>query len=139
MKIVRAGNEQKPWSFPPEVEVIHKPVRTGDYTCLGLEDRLCVERKSLGDFVKTLMQDWLRFTKQMNRMAGMDVAVIAVEATVQDVVAQNYLGAADPKSVFGKCAAIQVDYGIPVLWWGSREHAQQLAYQFLRIAHGKMT
>jgi DNA excision repair protein ERCC-4 len=133
-----SGAEQKPWVFPDDVKVIKGPLRTGDYSVAGLKDCLCVERKSLSDLVKTVIQDWLRFTKELNRMAGFDVAIIAVEATTDDLYAHKYLGDASPESVIGKCSAIMIDYGVPVVWWGSRENAQRTALQFLRMASQKL-
>lgn len=139
MRIIHSGAEQKPWVFPEDVRVLRGPLRTGDYTVEGLHTRLCLERKSLSDLVGTLMHDWLRFVKQLRRMAAMDVAVIAVEATPADLYAKKYLGDSNPESVMGKCSAIMIDYGIPVVWWGDRESAQRAALQFLTLAHEKLS
>lgn len=140
MIILHSGAEQKPWAFPqPGVEVRRGPLRTGDYTVDGLQDRVVVERKSLGDFVSTVIHDWIRFVKQLRRMAAMDVAVIAVEATPDDVYLKDYIGKANPDSVMGKAHAILLDYGVPVLWWGTREAAQREAYHLLALAHAKMS
>lgn len=138
MNILMSGAEQKPWVFPSDVTVTKGPLRTGDYSVAGLKDCLCIERKSLSDLVKTVIHDWIRFTKELNRMAGFDVAVVAVEATTDDLYAKRYLGDGDPESVMGKCHAITIDYGIPVVWWGSRESAQRTAYHFLKLASQKL-
>jgi DNA excision repair protein ERCC-4 len=138
MIIVHSGAEQKPWTFPPGVEVEKGPLRTGDYSVKGLQNRIVVERKSLGDFVSTVIHDWIRFTKQLRRMAAMDAAVIAVEATPDDVFLKDYVGKANPESVMGKAHAIFLDYGVPVLWWGTREAAQREAYHLLSLASSKL-
>jgi DNA excision repair protein ERCC-4 len=136
--ILHSGAEQKPWTFPAGVLVKKGPLRTGDYSIEGLQDRVVVERKSTTDLVSTLVHDWLRFVKQLRRMAAMDVAVIAVEATPADIHDKKYMGDANPASVMGKCHAILLDYGVPVLFWGNREAAQREALHFLQLAAAKL-
>ena len=53
-------------AFAPQVGTL----RTGDYTVRGLEDVLTIERKTLGDFVSSVIHDWNRFRKALTRMAG---------------------------------------------------------------------
>lgn len=113
--------EQRPWSLDPSrFATSRATLRTGDYTIAGLEDRFVVERKSLGDFVGTVIGDWIRFRKELYRLAAFDFAVIVVEADTADVFAHRYESEANPESVIGRANAIYLDHGVPVLWWGSR-------------------
>lgn len=139
MEILIDTRDQKPWAFPqPGVSVCRTKLDAGDYSVRGLETSVCLERKTLTDAVSTLMSDWIRFVKQLKRMAGMDVAAIVIEATPDDVYAKKYMGDANPESVMGKCHALYLDYGVPVLWWGTREAAQREAFHFLKLAHSKL-
>ncbi len=132
MVILIDTKEQKPWDLVGESQRVG--LKTGDYSVLGLQDRLVIERKSLTDLANTVVGDWLRFCKQLRRMASMDSAVIAVESSVDELLAYNYTSDVKPMSVLGRCSAITLDYGIPVLFLGSRESAQVWAGQYLALA-----
>lgn len=113
--------EQRPWSLDPSrFRTERTTLRTGDYTIAGLEDRFAIERKSLGDFVGTVIGDWIRFRKELYRLAAFDFAAVVVEADLADVFAHRYESEANPESVIGRANAIYLDHGVPVWWWGSR-------------------
>lgn len=140
LTILYDQNEKVPWSFAPDrFNVVKRHLKTGDYTLAGLEDRLCVERKSLGDFVGTVISDWLRFRRQLYRMAAMDLALIVVEAEVSAVYAHDYESDATPESVIGRAHACLIDHSVPVLWWGSRERCVALVSQLFTLAHKKLS
>lgn len=60
-------------------------LKTGDYTVQGMEDLLCLERKSLPDLVGTLMHGRERFFREMERMQAFPYRAILVEASYEDV------------------------------------------------------
>lgn len=68
MVIVIDTREQRPWGFPPHIEVEVGTLRTGDYALKGDEENFAVERKSGDDFVGTISVGWHRFCKELNRM-----------------------------------------------------------------------
>lgn len=131
--------EQRPWVLNPDQFAMEKvSIETGDYTVDGIEHRLCIERKSLGDFVHTVIHDWIRFRKQLYRMAGYDVAIIVVEADWQDVWNRRYESEADPLAVVGKADAILLDHGVPCLFWGARELCIPRVERFILQAAKKL-
>lgn len=111
---------------------------TGDYTIAGLEDRVCLERKSLGDFVSTVIHNWLRFRKELNRLMCFDIAAIVVECNVGQIIRHEYESETEPLSVIGKSHSIWLETGVPTLFWGTHEEAAFLAYRFLRLAEKKL-
>lgn len=131
--------EQRPWEFDCEMFATERTsLRTGDYSIAGLEDRFCIERKSLGDFVGTVIQDWLRFRKELYRLAGFDHAAIVVEANIEDVFNHKYESDAQPASVIGKVNSIFLDHGIPVYFWGPRPVCTAMVERFLILAAKKL-
>lgn len=120
--IIQDSREQKPWRFDPtrfNVEVAK--LDAGDYSIKGLErNGFVIERKSLGDAVQTFIGDWIRFRKELYRLAAFDFAAVVVEADLADVFAHRYESEANPESVIGRANAIYLDHGVPVWWWGSR-------------------
>ena len=63
--------EQIPFVFPWPTRTVS--LRTGDYTIAGLEDVFTIERKSPQDFAATLLHRWVAFSRQLDRMARMDL------------------------------------------------------------------
>ena len=81
MVIIIDTREQRPWSFPPHIEVEVGTLRTGDYALKG-DDHFAIERKSADDFVGTVSLGWHRFVKELNRMDAANFAakVVIVES-----------------------------------------------------------
>lgn len=82
MVIIIDTREQRPWSFPPHINVEIGTLHTGDYALKGDEHNFAVERKSGDDFVGTVSVGWHRFVKELNRMdaANFVAKVIVVES-----------------------------------------------------------
>jgi ERCC4-type nuclease len=92
---------------------------TGDYSIEGMEHLVCLERKSLVDLVGTLMHNRERFFRQLERMQAFPYRAILVEASYEDVKSPyNFTEdtAAHPNGVSGSLDALEVRYGIPVIY-----------------------
>lgn len=124
--------EQRPWEFNSSEFVTDRgTLRTGDVSVKGLEDVIACERKSLGDFVSTVIHDWRRFRAELIRMSGFDHAVVVVEANLLDVLERRYEGDAAPAAVLGRANAIMIDHNIPVCWWGPRDGCVTMVERWL--------
>lgn len=123
MKILIDTAEQAPWRFSPETITTRVSLPTGDYAPHGHEHNICVERKSLSDLVHTVIHDWQRFSRQLRRMAAMDVAFIVVEAPVTTLIGAQYASDANPNSVRGKLNKILLHFGVHTLFLDNREIA----------------
>jgi len=118
--IIIDTREQKPYEF--ESDTLTSKLNTGDYSILGLTDKVTVERKSLSDFLGCLFPHkknknggWVRFEKELIRMQEFEYACIVIETTWKKIVGGNYgHSKANPSSVIGKIMKITVDMGIPI-------------------------
>lgn len=139
LHIVIDSREQKNWTFEPKQVVVSRAaLPAGDYSVAGLETRVALERKSIGDLVNTVIHDWLRFRKELNRLSGYDVAAVVVEGTLEQIVRHQYESEASPASVIGRINGIFLDHGIPVLFWGSPRMAADMAHRMLLLAWRKL-
>lgn len=131
--------EQRPWVLDPtRFAVTRKTLPTGDVSLIGLEDRFVLERKSIGDAVGTLISDWLRFRRELYRLAAFDYAAIVIEADVDDVLAKRYESEANPMSVIGKAHACYLDHGIPCFFWGQKSGCVTMVESLLTQAWKKL-
>ncbi len=138
--VVVDTREQRSWSLCPDTFAVERgTLKTGDYAFGGdLRDRLCIERKNLGDAVGTFIGDWLRFRKELYRLAAFDIAAIVVEADIADVLAHRYESEANPMSVLGRAHACFLDHNVPVFFWGAKTGCVTMVESFLRQAWVKL-
>jgi DNA excision repair protein ERCC-4 len=142
------GREKAPYRFDgirADAGQQHRPIVvstqwqhlvTGDYTISGLEDKVCVERKSLADLYSTLGQHRDRFEREHERMLaiveGGGSAVVVVEADWETAMhlppARSQL---PPKVVFRTAVSWQVRYRVPWLFMPDRRFAEIYTFRFL--------
>lgn len=133
------GVGKRPWSFDADrFDTARGHLLTGDYSPAGYEDRIAVERKALGDWVRTVTADWLRFRRELYRLAAMDAALIVVEADTRDVWQRKYEEDADPASIIGRANAVILDHGVPVLFAGPPEFCVPVVEGFMAQAVKKL-
>ena len=73
---------------------MRRALPAGDYSVVGLEGVVAVERKSLDDFVSTVIHSRERFHRELRKLAGYRAACVVVEAGVIDVLQRRYRGEA---------------------------------------------
>ncbi|MHB9038951.1 MAG: ERCC4 domain-containing protein [Armatimonadota bacterium] len=128
--------EQLPLSFDEKRFVVERrALPAGDYSLGGLEHNVVVERKTLQDFVHTVIRDRERFRKELLKLAEYDRACVVVEAGLDDIVAGAYRSGAHPASVVGAAISIIIDYGIPVFFCSNRQCACRFVEEYLLRYH----
>jgi len=116
--------EQEPYGFDPiRVHTVRRALPAGDYSVAGLEQLVAVERKTLDDFVGTVIRARGRFYRELQRLERYTRACVVVEADLEDVLQGRYRGDAHPHSILGSALAISVDFGIPVFFCSNRQIA----------------
>lgn len=136
--IIIDTREQEPYSFDPRLAgAVRQALPAGDYSVVGLEQRVAVERKSLDDFVSTVIHARRRFRDELRKLADYHAACVVVEGGVADVLLQRYRGEAHPNAVIGNALSILLDYGVPVLFCGNRQAACQFVQAYLLAAHAR--
>ena len=136
--VVVDTREQEPYVFDPQcVAVTRRALPAGDYSIEGREDSVAVERKTLEDFVSTVIRSRKRFTRELQRLAGYEAACIVVEADLSDILGGRYRSGAHPNAVLGTILSIVVDFDIPVFFCSDRQAACRFVEGFLLRFHRK--
>jgi len=137
--IVVDTREQLPYMFDPErISIVRRALPAGDYSLDGHETAIAAERKSLDDYVASVVTARDRFTRELQLLAAYDRACVVVEASMEDVVEHRYRAGVHPNAVLGATWAIMVDHGVPVYFCGDRQLACRLVEGFLRRYHRKV-
>ncbi len=131
--IICDSREQLPFCLDP-MRVIRteegKGLATGDYTVLGLERVVCVERKSMDDLIGCVGVERERFDREMMRIKAYPHRVVIVEASWSELEKgawrSRVTAAAAVGSVIGWIAG-----GVPFIFAGSRSAAERACMSFL--------
>jgi ERCC4-type nuclease len=129
MRIITDTREQEPYSF--DLPTVRRALPAGDYSVEGLEDRVTVERKSLADFVHTVIRGRKRFHNELLKLGSYDAACVVVECDFSRIVNGQYRSGAHPNSIVGSIVSIIHDYGIPVFFCSDRQYACRFTEEYL--------
>lgn len=113
--------EQTPYRFTPSETVT---LRTGDYSIIGLEDRVAIERKTKTDAFTSLGRERARFEREVGRLGELELGAIVVEASLRDLLRRPQFSQMNPRAVVASLFAWSVRYGVPVYFADDRNHAQ---------------
>ncbi len=99
------------------IQTTRAHLTTGDYSIVGHESRVTVERKSLGDLFTTLGKAGRRrFVAELARLAAFEFAAVVIEAEWSTILlSPPERSRLDPKTIFHSVAAWTVRY--PRLHW----------------------
>jgi len=92
---------------------------------------VAVERKSMPDFVSTVIRARKRFHAELRKLAEYEHACIVVEGSLRDLLDGRYPGGAHPNALLGSVLSVVVDFGVPVYFCGDRQCAKQFVEAFL--------
>ncbi len=111
---------------PPAIDLIlptqKATLQTGDYSVLGLEHLVRIERKSLADLAMCVGRERPRFDRCIERLRGFELAVIVIEAKESSVELKQYRGEVTPNAILGSVHAWRAK-GINIDWAGDSQTA----------------
>lgn len=125
--------EQRPYTFTDSRVggVVHAALPAGDYSVQGCEMQIAVERKSLPDYINTVVHAQERFGRELALLKTYPRAWIVVEGSLDDVVQGRYDSRVTPQALLAMTASLMTRYGIPVLFAGDRPSARALVEELL--------
>lgn len=138
LRIVVAKNEQQPLTFrqPDMEDVLAEPatLRTGDYSILGYEDRIAVERKhSLDEICSNIGKGRVRFEKELERAKNFDRFYLLIEGNPADLLLGGWERSQLPtKSAFGSIAAWDMKNNLRYACCSSRIVAEMMIVHWFR-------
>ena len=137
MIIVADTREQRPYRFKAAgAPLVRYALRTGDYSVVGFERLIAVERKSSPDFLHSIGTDRKRFFAELERLSMIPYPLIVVEATMANLAATQWSGYSNlnEAQINAAIVAILARYRIPLLTVGIRSIGEDIVYRFLRSA-----
>ena len=136
-KIIIDTREQEGYSF--SCPSIRRKLDAGDYSIEGFETKVAVERKSLDDFVNTVIRAHERFYQELHSLQNYDYACVVIESSLRDLLEGNYRSGAHPNALLATVIAININFKIPVFFCGDRQSACRFVEEYLKYIYRKYT
>ncbi len=135
--IVRDTREQAPLAFP-DWTIKSGTLAAGDYSVVGLEEHIAVERKELSDFLGCVTHDRDRFKRELQRLRAYRYRAVVIEATLQGITGQHYRSRVAPAAVIGSMTSWVARFEVPFFLVGDRAGAEAVTLAFLRNAFAQI-
>jgi DNA excision repair protein ERCC-4 len=121
LTIIIDTREQRPYIFYPTPVKI-QTLKTGDYSVLGMEDIVSVERKSLDDFIASISWQRERFRREMERLSALPFSAVVIEAKISDITGQKYRSRMTPESALATALSWSMEFKVPFFFAESRAY-----------------
>jgi len=130
--VVVDTREQTPFDLEPfGVEHVRRTLKTGDYSAVGMEHRVTVERKRVGELFGCFARERERFRREFERMASFEYAAVVIEGSLADVLRGDPRSEVRPATVINSLHSWSVRYGVHVWYAGDRECAAATCVRLL--------
>jgi ERCC4-type nuclease len=124
--------------IPRGLCIVRDTVPVGDYSILGFQDRICVERKMESDFFTYIGRDRDATVRKLERMAAMDFAALVVEADEYDLYNPSVPTKMTREHVRGFMRCVRVRYGIHLYCNSSHSEVERYVLDSLAYAYEKI-
>jgi ERCC4-type nuclease len=121
--------ERTPWDLSP-MRMIRNTLTTGDYTVVGLEHVVRLERKTLPDLLQCVGRCRSRFEREVRRLLAYPVRALVVESSWCRIESGQYNSQIPPDAVVGSLLGWMAT-GLPVIMAGDRRRASRYAKRLM--------
>ena len=119
-------------SVPPEIiPRQHVTLEHGDYSIIGYETRVTIERKKLSDFYSYIGAERKRTRVKLAALSKMDFAALIIEASESDLNRKFGYGKLTPAHAHGFFVSLRVRHGIHLYISPIREKLEQFVIEHL--------
>lgn len=118
--------EQAPMfrKLPKGLVVVRNTIPAGDYSVVGFESEITIERKSMVDLYSSLFSDWERELKKLVKISTYRRKWLVVEGKESEVLCWQQYSGVHPNSMRARLCAIDVRLGIPIIFCDTRASAE---------------
>lgn len=126
------SREQIPLDLAP-LRVIRGTLPTGDYSVVGMENIVSLERKSLDDLLGCVGHDRERFDREVQRLLAYPVRALIIESSWAALERGGWRSKVTPAAALGSCLG-WIASGLPIVMADNHERAGQFVARILFTA-----
>lgn len=133
--LVQDSREQAGYASLFQSVCIVQGLPTGDYSVLGAENLVAVERKSLPDLIQCVTRERTRFERELARGRVIPCFHLVVEGHLSDIAAGNFgrfPSKVNPVAVFETLTTFSVRYSLPMWFVGDRHMGARTTESILK-------
>jgi ERCC4-type nuclease len=124
------SRERLPYLFKG-LPTITKKLDAGDYSLVGFEGRVAVERKEHGDAYGCIGASRKRFLRCLERLSKLDRAAIVIESSMASFSIPPSRSTISARQAMGSYVSWACEYRIPVFWCENRAYGERVTLMFL--------
>jgi ERCC4-type nuclease len=128
MVIAVDTREQKPYGFTGSVK---KTLSAGDYSIVGHESRVSVERKQVCELCGIVGKGRERFERELTKLSEYEYAAIVIEGRLFDVLQPNPFSNVPPRAVINSLVSWSIRFGVHVFFADSRRYGMAITHRIL--------
>ncbi len=130
MRIVVDTREKKPYRFSGAIK---KPLKVGDYSIEGYEDKVAIERKSLQDWVQCCIgKNRERLEREIERSKSLNFFAIIIESDVESIWKARLWSKIPRSAIINTAIAWQVKHDIPIIFVSRRSDGKRAVETLLK-------
>lgn len=114
---------------------VRKKLPVGDYTLLGMENEIAIERKTLPDLVNSIIQERINFIMRCERLSEFKKKCFIIEGSLSLLKTPYEESKAHPNAVLGSIIATQERWNIPVYFLDNFILAEEFVASMLSKYH----
>jgi ERCC4-type nuclease len=126
------SREQYPLDLAP-LRTVTATLTTGDYSVVGLESIVAIERKELGDLLSCVGVERERFEREIQRLLAYPVRAIVVESTWAVLESGGWRPHITAAAAVGSCIG-WIAAGVPIVMAGDHARAGRFVARLLCTA-----
>ena len=126
------SREQRPFKFSSGTPTVIKTLKHGDYSIIGMERKVCVERKSFDDLFYSFTKTRARMMDRLVELSELDAAALVMECTIGQVIVGHPRTSIVGSRLLGTLLVTCAQLGILALFCGGRHEAAIATESFLR-------
>jgi DNA excision repair protein ERCC-4 len=108
-----------------------KSLDAGDYSLSGYEWQCAIERKTIDDYVSTIIHNRDRFYVELNKLQSYENKAIIIENNYSNLLSGLYNSKTHPNSIDGLTHSISYNYQIPIFYLSNYQLANQFTELYL--------
>lgn len=129
--IVIDTREQWPYTFTG-LATVRRTLGAGDYSLVGHENYIAVERKSKVDAWQCVAGERQRFERCLERLASLRRAAIVIECDLREFsIRPEHIQRVTPATAVGSFISWSVKYRIQLFWCDTRPYAERVVVRYL--------
>ena len=132
------SREWNPLPLSP-LKTIVKKLDVADYSAVGFENKIAIEKKSLDDLCACVGRERARFDRMVKRLLDYEYRAIVVTDDWSKIDLKQYYGKLTPTQIYSAIMAWAMTAQVPIMFMGSHQRAGLAVARMIYIAVNRET